>query len=175
MTQGSDYFGIYQVWLGHFLTEDLVIDADRVQHLQRHHHRFHYPYTKMGVQGFQRLETIQAQAFCQRLAHRGCIPSLLLLGLSLSTAYGDSRRVICDVSGYQYAFLAVGGILLHCEEPGFWEECQLFFHNPLLYQTCHYLANKWAPLGLHHHQHHPVIQFCEMLTKDFAETMKYDA
>lgn len=39
MTQGSDYFGIYQVWLGYFLTEDLVIDADRVQHLQRHHHR----------------------------------------------------------------------------------------------------------------------------------------
>lgn len=127
MTQGSDYFGIYQVWLGYFLTEDLVIDADRVQHLQRHHHRFHYPYTKMGVQGFHRLETIQAQTLCQRLAHRGCIPSLLLLGLSLSTAYGDSRRVICDVSGYQYAFLAVEGILLHCEEPGFWGGVPIVF------------------------------------------------
>lgn len=41
MTQGSDYVGIYQVWLGHFLTADLANDADRVQHLQRQHHRFH--------------------------------------------------------------------------------------------------------------------------------------
>jgi len=173
MTQWSDYFGIYQMWLGHFLTEDLAIDADRVQHMHRQHHRFHFPYTKMGLMGLQRLETIQAQAFCQRLAHSGCIPSSMLLGLSLSTAYGDSRRVICDVSGYQYAFLAIEGILQHFEEPGFKEECQFFLRNSLLYQTCYYLSRKWQPLGFDLHQHHPVIKFCEMSTKSYFETMKY--
>jgi len=174
MSQFNSEFGVFQVWLGHFLTTAQMYDADRVFQFERCHQRFHYPYTVFGQRGFLPLDTLAQQAFCQKLAHRGCIPSLLLLGHSLSTDYGDSKRVICDVSGYQYAFLGIEGILLHSTDPGFWQESQLFLETPQLYQICSYLQRKWQPLGLNH-GNHPVIEFCEMLTEGCAFSMQLDS
>lgn len=164
----------YLVWLGHFLTAANAADIKKAQQQVRKHPLFLYPYTALGARGLQVLYTLEEQAFCQNLAHAGCIPSSLLLGLSLSHEYRDSRRVICEVNAYQYAFCGIEAMLNHCGETGFSEEWSLFLESPVLFQVCHFLCRKWALLETSH-QYHPVIQFCTALTQGCESFVHFDS
>ncbi len=174
MSELNSFYGVFQVWLGNFVTAEQGVEVMHLQQTPRQHHRFYYPYSSLGQHGLVRLNTLSEQAFCQTLAHMGCIPSALLLGYSLTREYGETRRVICDISAYQYAFLGIEGILQHCIEPGFYGEMQLLFADSLLLDICAYLLKSYQPLGLAH-GHHPVIQFCHTVVRDCAGSIRLDS
>lgn len=174
MNESNALYGVFQVWLGNFVTVEQRREVLQLQELPRHHHRFYYPYSRLGQRGLVRLNTISEQAFCQTLAHLGCIPAALLLGYSLTREYGDTRRVICNISAYQYAFLGVEGILRHSIEPGFYDEMQLLFADSLLMEVCFYLVRNYEALGLDH-GNHPVIQFCHTVVRDCLGSMRLDS
>ena len=167
-------YGIFQVWLGNFVTAEQGWEATQLRNVPRKHQRFFYPYTRLGQRGMQRLNTLAEQAICQKLAHMGCIPASLLLGYSLTREYGDTGRVICEVSGYQYLYFGIEGILQHYIEPGFYEEVQLFFGDRLLLDVCSYLLRSYEPLGLDHRDH-PVMQFCRMVISDSWSNPRLDS
>jgi hypothetical protein len=174
MNNPQQMYGIFQVWLGNFVTADQGWEAMQLRNVPRKHPRFFYPYTRQGQRGLLRLNTLSEQAYCQKLAHMGCIPASLLLGYSLTREYGDTGRVICEISGYQYAFLGIEAILQHYTEPGFYEEVQLFFGDSLLLDICWYLLRSYEPLGLDHGDL-PVMQFCRMITSDSLNCPRLDS
>ncbi len=174
MNEQHGFYGIFQVWLGNFVTADHGWEAMQLRNVPRKHPRFFYPYTRLGQRGLQRLNTLTEQAFCQKLAHMGCIPASLLLGYSLTREYGDTGRVICEISGYQYLYFGIEGILQHYIEPGFYEEVQLFFGDQLLLDVCWYLLRSYEPLGLDHGDH-PVMQFCRMVTSESWKHPRLDS
>jgi|GEM_PF-1676133 len=174
MSNPQYFYGIFQVWLGNFVTAEQGWEAMQLRNVPRKHPRFFYPYTMLGQRGLQRLNTLAEQAYCQKLAHMGCIPASLLLGYSLTREYGDTGRVICEVSGYQYLYFGIEGVLQHYIEPGFYEEVQLFFGDRLLLDVCKYLLRCYEPLGLDHGDH-PVMQFCRMVISDSWNNPRLDS
>lgn len=147
------------VWLGNFITAEQVAESKHVKQIKGVHQRFLYPYTRQGRYGFQQLYSVEQQAFCQMLAHQGCIASALLFGFSLSTDYRVSRRIICPQNAYEYMFLGIEGLLECSAENSFVEEIEHFLVSPVLMQICTFLAEKSQQLGPVEHQCHPVIQF----------------
>ena len=152
------------VWLGNFITAEQVAESNRVKQIKGVHPRFLYPYTRQGRHGFQQLYSVEQQAFCQMLAHQGCIASALLFGFSLSADYRVSRRIICIKNAFDYAFLGIEGLLQCSDDNSFLEAIEQFLDSPLFYQICEFLVDKSQLFGGAEYQHHPVIQFCQALT-----------
>lgn len=147
-------------WLGNLVTDDHLVEIAKGIKADKHHDCFLYPYTKHGADGFVPLETVEQQAFCQHLAHLGCIPAMLLFGFSLSSAYIDTRRVICPTSGDEYLFAGLSAFLLHHRDPGFEEEFAFFWGNFWFSEICRYVLS-WFLMNRPNDREHPVRQFCE--------------
>ncbi|WP_397472637.1 hypothetical protein [Rheinheimera sp.] len=152
------------IWLGNFITTEHVAEFNFIRKIAGVHQRFLYPYTRQGRRGFQQLYSVEQQAYCQMLAHKGCIASCMLFGFSLSAAYRDSRRIICIKNAYEYAFLGIEGLLQCSVEDSFLDEVEQYLDSPVFYQICAFLAEKYPQFGGPEHQQHPVIQFCQALT-----------
>ena len=161
------------VWLGNFITAEHIAESNHVKQIEGVHQRFLYPYTRQGRYGFQQLYSVEQQAFCQMLAHQGCIASTLLFGFSLSSDYRVSRRIICPQNAYEYMFLGIEGLLECSAENGFVDEIEHFLVSPVLIQICAFLAEKSQQFGPVEHQSHPVIQFCRaiMQTSDATDQL----
>ena len=163
-------FSPIHIWLGNFITSEQVAESNRVKQIKGIHQRLLYPYTRQGRYGFQQLYSVEQQAFCQMLAHQGCIASALLFGFSLSADYRVSRRVICIQNAYQYAFLGMEGLLECSEESGFLEAIEHFLVSPVLIQICTFLTEKSQQFGPVEHESHPVIQCCRALMQTAEAT-----
>ena len=164
MSDTTLFYTPIHVWLGNFITAEQVTEFNYVKQIKGVHQRFLYPYTRQGRYGFQQLYSVEQQAFCQMLAHQGCIASALLFGFSLSADYRVSRRIICIQNAYEYAFLGMEGLLKCSGDSSFLEEIEQCLDSPLFYQICEFLVEKSQLFGGAEYQHHPVIQFCRALT-----------
>lgn len=119
-----------QLSMRNLLSADMAKEIRDLGKCPGSHHRFLYPYTLVGSRGFRQLYSIEEQAFCQSLAHRGCIPSSLLFGYSLTTDYRDSRRVYCDVNAFEYQFIGIEALMNHCLDDGFLNLWMFFLRGP---------------------------------------------
>jgi hypothetical protein len=153
-----------QVWLGNFISARHAVELKRVRQMSGVHPRCLYLYTHQGRRGFKPLYRFEQQAFCQFLAHQGCVVSSLLFGFSLSTSYRDSRRIICTISAYQYVFWGLESLLQCSQDQEFLPHIAPFLDDPLLQLICEFLLQKRQALGIEQHQFHPVIEFCQALT-----------
>ena len=135
------------VWLGHFVTTEQMTEINYVQQIVGVHRNYLYPHTQQGKFGFQQLHTVEQQAFCQMLAHQGCIASCLLFGFSLSTAYQDSRRIICLKSAYEYAFVGMEGLLMLSSDTSFRQQIESFADSFVFYRICEFLVEMWHHFG----------------------------
>ncbi|WP_397472619.1 hypothetical protein [Rheinheimera sp.] len=161
-----------QVWLGNFISAQHASELERVRQIPGVHPRCLYLFTRQGSGGFTPLYSIEQQAFCQFLAHRGCVLSSLLFGYSLSMAYRESRRIICMVSAYQYVFWGIEGMLQCSLDQDFLSHIAPLLDDPLLYLLCEFLLHKRQALGFEQHQYHPIIEFCQALTLNTSTASK---
>ena len=60
MNEPHGFYGIYQVWLGNFVTADQGWEAMQLRNVPRKHSRFFYPYTRLGQRGLHAVFGIQA-------------------------------------------------------------------------------------------------------------------
>ncbi len=147
-------------WLGNLITAADLHEIECGIKAKRSHARFLYPYTRQGELGFVPLETVEQQAFCQYLAHQGCIPSMLLFGFSLSFAYIGTPRVICPMASAEYLFAGISAFLVHHRDKGFEREFAYFWGNFWFHEVCKYMLD-WFVTNAPHDYDHPVRQFCE--------------
>jgi len=167
-----------QIWLGEIISPNQLNETQHIRQKQlagqlKHYH-FLYEYSIQGEDGFNPLENVQQQAFCQTLAHLGCIPSTLLFGFSLSTAYPKTQRIYCDINAYEYCFIGLEKIMIHHLENGFVIAAESITSNPTLYKICEYLISNSASLGFNQ-QHHPVLKFAQICMAGLKSELKFDA
>ena len=149
-----------QFWLGNFVTDTHMNDIIQAEQQPKCHEKFVFPYTEQSSGSFVPLYTLEEQAVCQVMAHRGCIPATLLFGYSMTTEYESSARVICEVNSFQYMFLGIAALLYHHRDRGFYHELQFLYGNMLLYKMCRFLIANNARLGFNVNGH-PVMEFCQ--------------
>ena len=154
-----------QFWLGNFVTDNHMNDIIQAEQQPKCHDKFIFPYTSQSSGTFAPLYTLEEQAVCQLMAHRGCIPATLLFGYSMTTDYEPSARVLCDVNSFQYMFLGIAALLYHHKDRGFYHELQFLYGNMLLYKMCHFLIANHARLGFNV-DGHPVMEFCQDVVQE---------
>jgi hypothetical protein len=147
-------------WLGNLVSEDQLHEIARGIKADRSHDKFLYPYTKQGEIGFFPLETVAQQAFCQHLAHLGCIPATLLFGYSLSFDYIGTPRVICPHASIEYLFAGISAFLIHHRDKGFEREFAYFWGNYWFHEICRHVL-EWFWVNAPDDHTHPVREFCE--------------
>ena len=154
-----------QIWTGELLHPDRIPEVNRlcderfIKSLR--HPQFILPHSILGEKGFIQLETAEQQAFCQILAHAGCIPSCLLFGLSLSDLPPLTPRVLCDINAYEYMYLGLEGMLYHHHEPGFVDEAGFLVGTRTMYNICQYVIERSKPLGFDH-ENTAVVNFAKI-------------
>lgn len=167
---------IYQdaFWLGQMLTTDQISELNSIGVISRAHLRFLLPYSSVGQRGFQPLIDLEQQAFCQILAHKGCIPGCLLFGYSLTLDYELSRRAIAEPTAYEYMFRGIEAFLFHHKDKGFEEEWVYFQGSHTLYRICVYLVSK-ATIYRPKTPNHSVIEFSKTLIDYVGDVVKLDS
>ena len=136
--------------------------------------QFLYEYSLQAELGFIPLVTSGQQAFCQALAHMGCIPASLSLGYSLSDAYPKTRRILCDINAYEYCFVAFERMLIGYAVFSFASAAFFMTNNRTLYEICEFLTSN-SCLNCFDHQHHPVIAFAETCMAGLKNDLRLDA
>lgn len=167
-----------QIWLGDLISSKQLKESQILRRKQERgqvtHRCFLYNHSIQGESGLLPLTSIEQQAFCQTLAHFGCIPSSLLLGFSLSTAYQKTQRVYCDINAYQYCFVGVEKIMLHHLEDGFLEAAEILTSSNTFYRVCDFLISNYSSLGIEN-KSHPVIEFAHVCMAGLKNELKFDA
>lgn len=167
-----------QIWLGELISSKQLMESQNLRRRQLagdlNHNSFLYNHSIQGEKGFIPLENIGQQAFCQTLAHYGCIPSILLFGYSLSTAYSKTRRVYCDINAYEYCFIGIEMIMNQHLENGFIPAANLLTSSETLYKICDYLITSYSTLGFNH-KNHPVIDFALICMAGLKNELRFDA
>lgn len=125
------------------------------------HPSFILPHSSVGKLGFTPLKTFHQQAFCQKLAESGCIPSCLLLGFSLSNIHLSNRCITFELKAYEYMYLGIEAILREHKQEGFLEVSDYILKTKTLYQICIYLRSQSNELGLAH-VNSDVLNFCHI-------------
>lgn len=161
-------------WLGHFLTDAQMDDITEAEMHPKHHHNFIYPYMNKCSHQFVPIYTVEEQAICQVLSHKGCIPATLLFGYSLATEYELSARVVCAEKSFEYLFIGVAALLCYHKDNGFLQELQFVYGNRLLYMMCRYLLKQQDIFGFDDHSH-PVIQFCHDMVFNIDNDVRLDS
>ncbi|MFC4653935.1 hypothetical protein ACFO3I_02730 [Rheinheimera marina] len=167
-------FGPQHFWLGHLLSKVDIQDIEFAVQAEKMHNRFLFPYTRQGEYGFTPLQTVEQQAFCQALAHRGCIPAALLFGYSLSYNYPASSRVLCTISSLEYLLAGLTALLCHHRDVGFNDEFTFLYGNTLLYKICLYVLEQLGSAS-EQEQRNPVIEFCEWMVGTLDSQLHLDS
>lgn len=167
-----------QLWVGELLDPNRVAELNRLCSeefiLSLNHSRFILPQSILGERGFIPLETTEQQAFCQILAHAGCIPSCLLFGLSLSDAPPITPRVLCDINAYEYMYIGIEAILHQHNESGLVEEAEYFVGTKTMYQICQYVIEK-SQTTRNEKLQDPVLEFAKICLASIKLGMRFDA
>ena len=167
-----------QIWLGELISSKQLKESQLLRLQQQRgqvtHRCFLYNHSIQGESGLLPLENIEQQAFCQTLAHHGCIASALLFGFSLATAYPKTQRVYCDINAYEYCFVGVEKIMHHHLEDGFIEAAEILTSSETFYKICDFLISNYSALGFEY-KNHPVIDFAHVYMAGLKKELKFDA
>lgn len=162
------------LWLGDLLPAEQMAEIgilcaqDNLAKLP--HNRFILPHSMIWQRGFVPPSDFVEQAYLQILAHIGCIPSCLLLGLSLSGQQFRSKRVLSELHAFEYMYLGVESILHNHTESTFLEEADYIFSSSTMIDIFSYVATKGPSLGFNL-QESSVVQFAEIGLKGMTSTM----
>ena len=167
-----------QLWIGELLAKGRVEEVNRlcskefIQTLR--HPNFILPQSILGERGFIPLESAEQQAFCQILAHAGCLPSCLLFGLSLSDSSPITSRVLCDINAYEYLYVGLEMMLYQHQDDGFVDEAEFFIGTRAMYEICQYVIERSKPLGFDHEQT-DVMQFAKICLAGIKTSIQLDS
>ena len=167
-----------QLWTGELLAKDRAEEVNRlcskefIQTLR--HPQFILPQSILGERGFQALESVEQQAFCQILAHEACIPSCLLFGLSLSDVPPITSRVLCDINAFEYMYIGLEAMLYHHQDEGFVDEADFFIGTRAMYEICQYVIERSTPLGFEDEKT-DVIQFAKICLAGIKTSIHLDS
>ena len=167
-----------QIWTGELIAKDRIEEVNRLCskkfiHTLKHP-KFILPQSILGERGFKPLVSIEEQAFCQVLAHAGCIPSCLLFGLSLSNAPPLTSRVYCDINAYEYMYLGLEAMLYQHQNEGFVDEANFLASTRTLYEICQHVIEQSKSLGFKH-EDTDVIKFAKVCLVGIKTNIQLDS